>query len=80
MARILIIDDADHMREVLRLTLEFKGHQVDAAADGAAGLALALANNYNIIFCDIEMPVMNGIEFVARQRAQSRPGNARSSC
>ena len=41
MSRILIIDDSEHLRAVLKITLEFKGHVVDEAGDGAAALALA---------------------------------------
>jgi CheY-like chemotaxis protein len=68
MSRVLVIDDSEHLRTVLKITLEFKGHVVDEAGDGAAALALADERDYDLIFCDIEMPTMNGIEFVARFR------------
>lgn len=69
--RILIIDDTEHLRAVLELTLKFKGHAVETAADGREGLERArAAGPFDLIFCDIEMPVMNGIEFVKRFRAE----------
>jgi CheY-like chemotaxis protein len=71
-AKILVIDDAEHLRSILKVTLEFKGYAVDAAGDGAQGLAWATMNDYGLIFCDIDMPTMNGIEFTARYRAHPR--------
>jgi two-component system chemotaxis response regulator CheY len=68
--RILVIDDAEHLRTVLELTLKFKGYEVVTAADGQAGLEAARAGAFDLVFCDIEMPVMNGIEFVKRYRAE----------
>ena len=67
--RILVIDDSENLRSVLRLTLEFRGHEVTAAADGAEALDLARTGGFDLIFCDIEMPAMNGIDFVRRYRA-----------
>jgi CheY-like chemotaxis protein len=71
--RILIIDDADHLRSVLKLTLEFKGYEVTDAGDGREALDAAHAQAFDLIFCDIEMPVMNGIEFVRHYRAEVSP-------
>ena len=68
--RILVIDDAEHLRTVLQLTLQYQGYQVTTAADGQAGLEAARAGAFDLVFCDIEMPVMNGIEFVKRYRAE----------
>lgn len=72
-AHILIIDDADHIRSVLAVTLEFKGYSVTGAENGQAGLDAAAAHKPDFIFCDIEMPVMNGLEFVRRFRAEVDP-------
>lgn len=66
--RILIVDDSDHIREMLKMTLEFKGYLVTAAEDGRGGLQFALAEPYDLILCDIDMPVMNGLEFVRQYR------------
>ena len=69
-ALILIIDDAEHLRAIMKMTLEFKGYTVHEAGDGREGLDAARAYSFDLIFCDIEMPVMNGIEFVRRFRAE----------
>lgn len=72
-ARILVIDDSEHLQSVLKLTLEFKGYEVSVADNGREGLEAARAGAFDLIFCDIEMPVMNGVEFVRRFRAEVSP-------
>lgn len=62
MAKILIIDDERSIRNTLKDILTFESHNVDLAEDGKMGLQLAAENTYDIIFCDIKMPQMDGIE------------------
>lgn len=62
MAKILIIDDERSIRNTLKDILTFENHNVDLAEDGKTGLQLAADNTYDIIFCDIKMPQMDGIE------------------
>jgi DNA-binding NtrC family response regulator len=62
MAKILIIDDEKSIRNTLKDILTFESHNVDLAEDGKTGLQLASENTYDIIFCDIKMPQMDGIE------------------
>jgi two-component system, chemotaxis family, chemotaxis protein CheY len=71
--RILVIDDAEHLRAILKLTLEFGGYEVVDAGDGREGMAAAQAGPFDLIFCDIEMPAMNGIEFVRQYRRDISP-------
>jgi len=72
--RILVIEDNGDASDVLRLLLEFEGHQVEIAADGHAGLALALEGRFDAIVCDIGLPGIDGFELMARLRAaQSIP-------
>jgi two-component system nitrogen regulation response regulator NtrX len=59
---ILIIDDERAIRNSLREILEFEGFQVDEAENGKLGLEKALSNRYDIIFCDVKMPLVDGIE------------------
>ncbi|OPZ08132.1 MAG: Transcriptional regulatory protein SrrA [candidate division BRC1 bacterium ADurb.BinA292] len=68
-ARILIIDDADHLREVLKMTLEFSDYEVTVATNGREALELAQTSRFDLIFCDIDMPVLNGYGFVEGYRA-----------
>lgn len=62
--RILVIDDEENMRHMLAVLLEKEGYQVDNAANGKEGLGLALENFYDIILCDLKMPVMDGMVFL----------------
>lgn len=62
MAKILIIDDERSIRRALREILEFENFEVDEAEDGLDGLEKAKAQFYDIIFCDIKMPKMDGME------------------
>ncbi len=64
--KLLIIDDERSIRNTLKEILEFEGHEVALAADGIEGLALATANNYEVIFSDIKMPNMDGMELLDR--------------
>jgi len=69
--RILVVEDNTDACEVLRMLLDIEGHHVDVAADGHAGLALALAGNYDAIVCDIGLPGIDGYELIARLREGS---------
>lgn len=71
--RILAIDDTEHLRAVIRLTLEFKKYDVKLASDGVEALEAARAGRFDVILCDIEMPRMNGVEFVRNYRAEFGP-------
>ena len=58
--KILIIDDERSIRNSLREIFGDEGYEVDVAEDGAAGVQAALATRYDVIFCDIKMPAMDG--------------------
>lgn len=62
MPKILIIDDETAIRGTLKEILEYEDYQVDEAEDGATGVKKATEASYDIIFCDIKMPKMDGIE------------------
>ena len=70
MGKILIVDDERAIRRALREILEFESFEVDEAEDGAAGLAMLESNEYDIIFSDIKMPKMDGMELL--EEAQKR--------
>lgn len=63
---ILVIDDHAVIRDLLADILARQGHEVDRAGHGMEGLAMAYMRQYDIIISDIDMPVMNGIEFYKR--------------
>jgi len=62
MSKILVIDDERAIRRALREILEFEEFEVDEAEDGKEGLAMATAETYDMIFCDIKMPKLDGME------------------
>lgn len=62
MSKILIVDDERAIRRALREILEFEDFEVDEAENGKQGLDKAKSDNYDIIFCDIKMPEMDGME------------------
>ncbi len=68
MAKILIIDDERAIRNTLKEILEFENYVVDVAEDGRVGLEMASATAYDLIFSDIKMPEMDGIELLSALR------------
>jgi len=68
-ARILIIEDDMASRELADYLLSCAGHVVRTARDGAEGLRAVKAEIPDLIICDLQMPVMNGFEFIKDLRA-----------
>ena len=62
--KVLIIDDEKSIRNTLKEILEFEGHEISLAADGVEGLAMATAESFDVIFSDIKMPNMDGMELL----------------
>ena len=60
--KILVIDDERSIRNSLKEILADEGYDVDVAEDGVQGCAMVEKEKYNIIFCDIKMPGMDGME------------------
>ncbi len=70
MARILIIDDEDELRSMLRQMLEQAGHEVTEAVNGAEGIQLYEQDTHDLIITDIIMPEKEGVEtIIALRRA-----------
>ena len=68
MAKILVIDDERAIRNTLKEILEFEGYTVEVAENGRVGLDMALATKYDLIYTDIKMPEMDGMEFLLSYR------------
>lgn len=60
--KILIIDDERSIRNSLKEILADEGYEVDVAENGLQGIEMVDKEKYNIIFCDIKMPEMDGME------------------
>src|ERR1700738_5312823 len=72
LAKILVVDDDVAVQATIRILLERAGHSVDAASDGRRGLALFEAGDFDLLFLDIFMPGMDGLETM-RLIHQQRP-------
>ena len=68
MQKILVIDDERSIRNSLKEILEFENYAVTLAEDGKQGLALAKSQAFDLIFSDIKMPEMDGMELLAALR------------
>ncbi len=62
MAKILVIDDERPIRNTLKEILEFEGYQVDTAENGLKGVEMARKESYDLIYTDVKMPEMDGME------------------
>jgi len=71
MARILVLDDEDLMREAVRLALERDGHKVTEASDGATGLTAFRDCPADVVITDLIMPNMDGAEVIRDLRRES---------
>ncbi len=71
--RVLIVDDSSVMRKIIMRNLRQAGVQVDEvseAGDGYEALQVLREKNVDLVFCDINMPNMDGIEFVRKAREE----------
>lgn len=66
--RILVIEDDAIIRKLNARVLAHSGYQVDAAEDGAIGWEALLANNFDLLITDHDMPRLSGLELVKKAR------------
>lgn len=69
---ILTIDDSKAMRQMIRFTLSNAGYEVVEAENGQDGLEKLSQHAPKLVICDVNMPVMNGFEFVQSVRASTK--------
>ena len=77
MLTILIADDEAHVVELVRVTLEDDRVRVVEAPDGATALLLAAELEPELIFLDVNLPDMSGLDVCRRLRREPRLGGAR---
>jgi CheY-like chemotaxis protein len=70
-ATILVVDDDANVRELLKLHLSAAGYEVHTAADAIAAGYHVLRNPPDLILCDVNMPHMDGFEFVSALKADA---------
>jgi two-component system, chemotaxis family, chemotaxis protein CheY len=68
MKTILTVDDSASVRQMVKITLSAAGYGVVEAGDGRDGLAKAKSNQINMVVTDLNMPGMNGLEFIRELR------------
>ena len=64
MKKILIVDDEEKIREVIREYAEFSGYEAEEAADGMSAIGMVKLNDYDLIIMDIMMPKLDGFSAV----------------
>ena len=70
MARILVVEDEQDNRDLVRMALELNDHDIVEAPTGEEGLALALTSRPDVILMDINLPgLIDGLEATRRLRA-----------
>jgi two-component system cell cycle response regulator DivK len=67
--RILLVEDTEDNREIVRDLMDSVGYELLEANDGAAGLAMATEHKPDLILMDIQLPVMDGYEVTRRIKA-----------
>ncbi|MBP2684555.1 MAG: response regulator, partial [Deltaproteobacteria bacterium] len=75
--RVLVVDDEEFLRSIVRERLEIAGYSVDEAFNGKEALAMAANGRgpYDVLLTDVRMPVMDGITLLS-EVAKSCPGTA----
>ncbi|HEX9969244.1 MAG TPA: response regulator [Acidimicrobiales bacterium] len=71
MALVLVVDDEDDIRELVRINLELDGHVVATARDGREALEYVATRVPDVIVLDVMMPAMDGWEVLSRMKAQN---------
>lgn len=64
MKRLLIVDDEDKIREVIKEYAEFSGYVAEEAADGMSAIGMVKLNDYDLIIMDVMMPKLDGFSAV----------------
>ena len=70
-AHILIVEDEIRLARFIELELSHEGYTVSKAADGRAGLDMALTGEHDLILLDVMLPGLNGLEVLRRLRSES---------
>ncbi|NBV51864.1 response regulator, partial [bacterium] len=69
-ARILVVDDEESIREFFQIMLKREGYEVIAAANGREGLEALKKSQVDMIISDIQMPEVSGLEFLTKVKEQ----------
>ena len=70
MSKILIVDDEAAIRSALKEVLEYEGFSISEAPDGETALKMVLKESFDLIFCDIKMPKLDGLDFLSELKKE----------
>lgn len=73
MRRILYIEDEECLREDLACELRDAGYDVSEAANGMEGIACGVAEPFDLVLCDVQLPKLDGVEVLRQLRGQECP-------
>ena len=73
MVKILVVDDEQRIREMIRKYAEYEGFAVDEACDGLEAVDKALKENYDLIVMDIMMPNLDGFQRAGKSAKRMKP-------
>ena len=73
MSKILLVDDEAYITSTVGAKLKRLGHEIQTAADGAEGFALAMTFQPDLVVSDLQMPVCTGIEMAMKLAASMPP-------
>ena len=68
--RVLIVDDSEDLRNLSRIFLESENFEVETAADGKEALQKIAEEDFDLVFMDLKMPVMDGFAAVKKLREE----------
>ena len=69
---LLVIDDVEENCELLKKRFEKRGFKVKSATDGQEGLMILALNDINLVFLDLNMPLMNGFTFLEKVKMNKK--------
>ena len=72
MSKILIVDDSMVIRKMVRKSLEDNNHETGQAENGQEGFEAFESGSYDLVITDINMPVLNGFELIAKIRQSAK--------
>jgi two-component system alkaline phosphatase synthesis response regulator PhoP len=68
--RILLVEDEEHLVEVIKLNLELEGYEVEVADNGSTAIKKALEQRFNLIVLDVMLPEVDGFEVCEKIRLE----------